>query len=254
MFEVWTYVLGPVLALLPQRWREAIDPDRQMAWIPATILSGTIEALAELIALIYWYSYSVGGWAQQAVTATIKAHPEAAIREDTVGFAALTLMAMHPLTWVIACVGVEGPVRALGAAFAGNVNGSSALWALDRIVLLFRRRGDAGAIAGNAASFVNALRDKFILTRTPLVADEIYLSRDGPQELMEIHSCRPKEDWDPPRVMRYQGVYYRLESCSKGEAPRPFHFNLRKLSAGVRGRTVLEYLPDLPPITRGKGN
>lgn len=129
MFGVWTYVLGPVLALLPQRWRETIDPGQQhVAWIPATILSGTIEALAALTALIYWYSYSVAGWAQQAVTATIKAHPEAAIREDTVGFAAMTLMAMHPLTWVIVWFGVEGLVRALGAAFAGNVNGSSALW------------------------------------------------------------------------------------------------------------------------------
>ncbi|MGB2636878.1 MAG: hypothetical protein WAM58_23320 [Candidatus Acidiferrum sp.] len=249
MFEVWTYVLGPALALLPRRWREAIDPGQQhVAWIPATILSGTIEALLALIALIYWYSYSVGGWAQQAIYSTIKAHPEAAIREDTVGFAALTLMAMHPLTWVIAWFGVEGIVRTLGAAFAGNVNGCSALWALDRLVLLFRRRGDVGAIGSNTASFVDALRDKLILTRTPVVADEICVSMDGPEELMEIRSCRPREDWNPPRVLRYQGIYYRLESCSKGEAPRPFHFCLRKLTAGVPGRTVLEYLPDLPPI------
>lgn len=251
MFEVWTYVVGPVLALLPGRWRQAIDPDRQMAWIPATILSGTVEALVSLIALIYWYSYSVAGWAQQAIYSTIKAHPQAAIREDTVGFAAMTLMAMHPLTWAIAWFVVEGIVRALGAAFVGNVNGSLPLWGLDRLVLLFRRRADAGAIGGNATSFVNALRDKLILSRTPVVADEICVSMDGPEELMEIHSCRPKGGWDPPRVVRYQGIYYRLESFAKGEAPRPFHFYLRKLTAGVPGRTVLEYLPDLPPITRG---
>lgn len=250
MFEVWTYVVGPVLALLPRRWREAIDPDRQMAWIPATILSGTVEALVSLIALIYWYSYSVAGWAQQTIYSTIKAHPEAAIREDTVGFAAMTLMAMHPLTWAIAWFLVEGIVRALGAAFVGNVNGSLPLWGLDRLVLLFRRRLDAGAIGGNATSFVSALRDKLILRRTPVVADEIRVSMDGPEELMEIHSCRPKAGWDPPRVVRYQGTYYRLESFSKGEAPRPFHFCLHKLTAGVPARTVLEYLPDLPPITR----
>jgi hypothetical protein len=192
----------------------------------------------------------VAGWAQQAVTATIKAHPEAAIREDTVGFAAMTLMAMHPLTSVIVWFGMEGLVRALGAAFAGNVNGSSALWALDRVVLLFRRSGDTRTIGDNAASFVDAVRDKLILRRTPVVADEIRVSMNGPEELMEIRSCRPKQDWDPPRVVRYQGIYYRLESCSKGEAPRPFHFCLRKLAAGVPARTVLEYLPDLPPINR----
>jgi hypothetical protein len=255
MFGIWTYVLGPVLALLPRRWRVAIDPGQQrVAWIPATIFSGTIEALAALTALIYWYSYSVEGWAQQAVYSTIKAHPEAAIREDTVGFAAMTLMAMHPLTWGIVWFGVEGLVRALGAAFAGNANGSSALWALDRVVLLFQRPADAGAFGDNAASFVDALRDKLILSRTPVVADEIRVSMDGPEELMEIRSCRPKEDWDPPRVVRYQGIYYRLESCLKGEAPRPFHFCLRKLAAGVPGRTVLEYLPDVPPISAGKGN
>ncbi len=252
MFKVCTYVFGPVLALLPGRWREAIDPgQQQVAWIPATIVSGTVEALAALIALMYWYSYSVAGWAQQVISSTIKAHPEAAVREDTVGFAAMTLMAMHPLTWLIAWFGLEGIVRALGAAFAGHVNGSFPFWALDRLVLLFRQRGATPAIGGNVASFVDALRDKLILSRTPVVADEICVSMDGPEEWMEIRSCRQKQHWDPPRVVRYQGIYYRLESCSKGEAPRPFHFYMRKLAAGVPGRTVLEYLPDLPPITRG---
>ena len=249
MFKLWTYVLGPVLALLPHRWRKAIDPDWQLPWIPATIVSGTVEALAALIGLIYWYFYSVSGWAQQAIYSTIQAHPEAAIREDTVGFAALTLMALHPLTWVLVWFCVEGIVRALGAGFAGNDNGSTAFWALDRVFLLFGPRGNVG---NDASSFVDALRDKFILSRGPVVPDEICVSMDGSEEWMEIRSCRPKQDWDPPRVVRYEGAFYRLETSSKGRVPRPFHFCLRKLTAGVPGRTVLEYSPDLPPIlTRG---
>jgi hypothetical protein len=203
-------------------------------------LSGTIEALLALIALIYWYSYSVAGWAQQAIFSTIKAHPEAAIREYTVGFAAMTLMAMHPLTWAIAWFGVEGILRALGAAFAGNVNGSFPLWALNRIVQLFRpSRGEKSpALGENAASFVEAIRQSSFSTRTPVVPDEICVSMDGPEELLEIRSCRPKEDWDPPRVVRYEGIYYRLKCCYRGGAPRPFHFYLRKLPAGVPGRTA----------------
>jgi hypothetical protein len=255
MFAAWTYAVGPFLALLPRRWRDAIDADQRIAWIPATALSGTIEAVLALVALIYWYSYSVAGWAQQAIYSTIKAHPEAAIREDTVGFAAMTLMAMHPLTWVIAWFGVEGIVRGLGAAFAGNVNGSFPIWALDRLILLFRPSRDeqASAIGGNAASFIEAILQTFLSSHAPIVADEIRVSMDGQEELLEIRSCRRKKGWDPPGVVRYQGAYYRLESCYRSGAPRPFHFFLRKLVAGVPGRTVLEYLPDPPPIfIRGK--
>jgi hypothetical protein len=66
---------------------------------------------------------------------------------------------------------------------------------------------------------------------------------DGNEEILEIRASRKKADWDPPRVVRIEDTYYRLEDCGKCPGPRPFRYTLRRLSAGVMGRKVLVYQP-----------
>jgi hypothetical protein len=80
------------------------------------------------------------------------------------------------------------------------------------------------------------------------VPDELCFARRGPEEMLEIRACRRKADWDPPRTVRYQDTFYRLEACSSGSASRPFCYTLRKLPAGVMGRTVLIYSPEEAPV------
>jgi hypothetical protein len=82
----------------------------------------------------------------------------------------------------------------------------------------------------------------------PLVPDELYLTQDGSDEILEIRSCRAKPDWTPPRVVRHEDRYYQLEAYSRGSAPRPFIYVLRRLSAGVPGRSVLIYSPEQTPV------
>jgi len=48
--------------------------------------------------------------------------------------------------------------------------------------------------------------------------------------------------------VRYQDIFYRLEASSGGSASRPFRYTLRKLTAGVMGRTVLVYSPEETPV------
>ncbi len=43
-------------------------------------------------------------------------------------------------------------------------------------------------------------------------------------------------------------AFYRLEACTDGMPPRPFRYTLRKMSAGVMGRTVLVYSPEEAPV------
>jgi hypothetical protein len=81
----------------------------------------------------------------------------------------------------------------------------------------------------------------------PLVPDELHFMREGSDEILEIHSCRVKTEWTPPRVVRHEDRYYRLEACSERTAPRPFVYTLRRLPAGVPGRTVLIYSPEQTP-------
>jgi type IV secretory pathway TrbD component len=54
-------------------------------WRPAVLLSGILESVVALIALVYWYSYSVTHWAADAVFAAIQ--NGAQIDPRAIGFA-----------------------------------------------------------------------------------------------------------------------------------------------------------------------
>jgi hypothetical protein len=87
------------------------------------------------------------------------------------------------------------------------------------------------------------LAKKVLESSVPVSAGEVRFQQSGTEEIMEIRASRRKPEWDPPRVVRFQQNYYRLEACSKCAGPRPFRFRLRKLSAGVPGRKVISYEP-----------
>jgi hypothetical protein len=92
------------------------------------------------------------------------------------------------------------------------------------------------------------LRDKVVTARISQVADEICVAKNDSEEFLEIRACRAKPEWTPPRVVRYQDRYYRLEDSSRTSGPRPFVYKLRRLAAGVPGRTVLIYSPAEEPV------
>ena len=123
--------LAIVASCLPKRWRGRIPLDPQL-WRLGAAVSGFLEALLSLGALIVWYSYSVTTWAQHTIFSTIDAHPQADIPPGTEGFAALALMALHPLTWVICYFGLEGTVRLVASFITGTVMGSLPLYGLER--------------------------------------------------------------------------------------------------------------------------
>jgi hypothetical protein len=220
-------------------------------WRKATVLSGIGESVIALIIIVNWYSYSVTHWAEDAVYAAIRAG--ARIDPKTVGFAALALWAMHPLTWLIAYCGIEGMIRLVGAAFTENQLGILPLYVLDKITMKLSGRSEQGAAraAGYSEahflSYAGAVRER-VVQGIADVPDELCFTGSTPDEMLEIRACRRKTDWGPPRTVRYQDTYYRLEACSGGNALRPFRYTLRKLSAGVMGRTVLVYSPEETPI------
>lgn len=99
---------------------------------------------------------------------------------------------------------------------------------------------------GALASVFGAVHDRVSVARLPLVEDEIRFGPNGSRELLEVRPCRPKPDWHISRLVRFEDGYYRVESCSRGEGLRPFLFSLRRLPAGVPGRSVLVYTPSDP--------
>jgi len=254
---VLTFLLGPFLALLPQRWRNSLPMRESVNWRHATVLSGFGEAAVALAALLFWYSYYMNLLVSNGLDSALSGKLGPGVTDQTIGFTALVVWATHPLTWLIAYAGVEGSVRLVGAAFTETNLGILPLFVADKVFLKLSGRSApsaakaAGYSEGNFSSYASAIREKAILKKLPQVPDEILISRDGPEEMLEIRACRRKMDWDPPRTVRYQDSFYRLEASADANPPRPFRYTLRKLSAGVMGRSVLIYSPEEPIVRSG---
>jgi hypothetical protein len=255
---VLTYLLGPFLALLPQRWRKSLHLAERLKWRRATVLSGFGEAAVALAVLLFWYSYYMNLLVSNGLDSALSGKMGPGVTDQTIGFTALVVWATHPLTWLLAFAGVEGSVRLVAAAFTETNLGTFPLFLADKLFLRLSGRSGpsaakaAGYAEGNLSSYAGAIREKAILKKLPQVPDELFTGTDGPDEILEIRACRKKEDWNPPRTVCYQDRFYRLEASTEGPPPRPYRYTLRKLSAGVMGRTVLVYAPEEAPVLAKK--
>jgi hypothetical protein len=253
---IFTFLLGPFLAVLPKRWRESLPMQKFIEWRAASMLSGFGEFLFGVVVMLYWYSYSVTTWVSRGLDAALAGKMGPNVSDHDIGFMAIFIFATHPLTWLLAYVAVEGTVRLAGAAFAENNLGVLLLFMADKIFLKFTGRSGIAQAAGytetNLSSYVGAIREKVRVMRTPITPDELCVTREGAEEFLEIRACRNKPDWTSPRTVRYQDVFYRLEESFRGSEPRLFRYRLRRLSAGVMSRTVLVYAPEQEPLISEK--
>jgi len=246
---VLTYILGPLLALLPSRWRASLPSALHVDWQKAAIVSGCAEMAAALVAMMHWYSYSIMRWVDNAAAAALDGKMGPDVTTHEIAGAAYFVWILHPVTWIIIYFGVEGLLRLVGAAITDSISGTLPLVLVDELFrALFRRREPGTTSSGEMhsvrfASPVMAIRDKVLTAALPQVPDELSFVENSAGEFLEIRACRAKEDWIPPRIVRYDNAYYRLEAQSRGAVPRPFVYVLLKLSAGVPSRTVLQYQP-----------
>jgi hypothetical protein len=243
-----TYLVGPWVALLPARWRKGLPFAEAVEWAPAAVISGMGELVIAVIVGMYWYSYSMTTWVAHGLDAVLSGRTgPAQVTDHAIGFMAYLIWATHPLTWMIGYFFLEGAARLCGAAFTGHVMGSLPLFLADKIYgKIFRRNEPLDAVRANApeGNFRSTMRDKMQAVRTRAVSDELTAEKDGGEEVLRIQSSHAKAEWEPPRVVRYQDSYYRLETYTRVSGPRPFQYTLRKLPAGVPSRSVLVYEPD----------
>jgi len=246
---MWTILLGPLLAFLPRPWRNSLPFSRSIQWVRAAILSGFVEFVAAIIALSYWYMYAMTAWVDHAVDSALDGKMGPGITTHQIAGVALAVWAIHPLTWFFGYFMFEGAVRLAGAVSSGSVLGTLPLFLLDKILFgpFRRRRADSfdptHNFSGNASSFWGAIRERMQFANLRHVRDELLFRTNGSEEILEIHACRRKQDWNPPRVVRVEDRYYHLENSSIGSGTRPFRYTLRRLAAGVPGRNVLLYSP-----------
>ena len=243
---MWRFVLGTILSALPRRWRSWFRLERAIPW-PSAMLSGFAESLLALAGLVYWYSHSVTKWAANAMESAMRNGPEAQVPGQAIGFSALVLWLIHPLTWGVGFFALEGTVRLLAAVSTEQSLATLPLVAVDWTYgkLSGRRpEGDAKHLPGMkelAGQFISGVKHGVRALRLPKLNDECKEVVESEELFLEIHASHAKGDWIPPRVVRAGAVYFRLEQALNGEGPRPFIYRLRRLEAGVPGRTVIVY-------------
>jgi hypothetical protein len=252
----WILLLGPFVSLLPRRWRKALPFHDAVHWYSGSIVSGLVESAVAVGGLTYWYSYCVSMWVSRLMDNALRKAGPVEITDHDVGFAALIVVATHLVTWLIAYFVLEGAVR-LCAAFTDTVLGLLPLYLLDKLYCKIRGIKEAlplGAPAftrSHAASYVGSLHDKITAARLTAQPDELHFSTADSEEILEIRASHAKPEWDPPRVIRFEDRYYRLEESSRASGARPFIYKLRRLSRGVPGRAVILYNPGETAVIAG---
>ena len=255
---MFTFFLGPILAVLPKRWRQSLPRQKLIEWRTASVLSGFGELVLAIVAYMYWYSYSMNTWVSRGLDAALAGKMDRRVTDHDITIMSLFIFATSPLTWMILYAGAEGSIRLLGAAFSESYLGILPLFVVDKVFLKLTGKGGpgiaqaAGYTETNLSSYVGAIREKARVIRSAVIPDELCVTREGADEFLEIRACRSKPDWTPPRTVLYLDTFYRLEESSRGPGARPFRYRLRRLSAGVMSRTVLVYAPEHEPVVSEK--
>jgi hypothetical protein len=231
---MWTYLAGPFFSLLPASWRAKLPSAQEINWRRATFLSGVLEVLASLGALVVWYSYSVTHHIPLPLSLALRAHPEIETPPQLVGLMGYILVALNVVTWVIAWFGFEGVIRACGVAVTGEIVGTLPLWLIDQFYRFSRWRS----------------QDR---RRPPLAPDEVAWCKDGQTEVLRVMSCRPKPTWNNRPTVRIKEDFFQVEKPVPGSRPRPYAYLLRRLKPGEIVRGLENYDPQAPPQETPEG-
>jgi len=220
------YILGPVYASLPKRWRYVEHHGSARFMARCAMLSGVAESIITLFVLRYWYMtfFNLIGSAYANVVMNSKDEsPVTKIAPEFIGGAGFFVVAWNPITWLILYFFVEGILRLAAAVIAGQTYGILPLCAVDFIYGRAMRR----------------CTDREL----PLVPDEV-LPGDATCDL-KIATCRTHPDWKYPFTIRYERTFFQVIAAQFGKAgPRPYIYSLRRLPPGEIARGLREYHPD----------
>jgi len=241
---VWHFLIGPVLAFLPVRWRERLPYGKDLDWVCAGSASGIYEMLGAVVGLGYWYMYEMTRRIGEIVDLAESGRIGPGLEDNQVRGAALSLFYMSPLTWMLFYFFFEGAVRLCAGAFTETALGSFPLYITERLAFWVRKPQEARVmerVRELASSFAESLRERAMVARLKEVEDEVAYFARGGEELLEVRASRRKQEWVAPKVVRVGDVYYRLEENWVGSGARPFCYRLKRLPAGVPGRNVIVY-------------
>jgi hypothetical protein len=219
-----TYILGPILTLLPERWRRGATAFRTTDAARDAAISGLLECLAVMIVLLAWHPIYL-----KHVAAAAGHLPSAGSRKFGI-FGDLWFW-LSPITWVAAYFGLEGVARSLTAATSGEVYATMPLLLVEWVA-----RGGWRDQGGTPD-----MRKPD--PRLPVVKDEVVPNPNTSD--IKISSCRPKDGWEYPFTIRYEGLYYQVMTGARATSGvRPYVYTLRRLPPGEPAHGLKDYKPE----------
>lgn len=227
MTSSWAgYILGPIYATLPKRWRHVDHHGSERFMARCAIVSGALESLAAILVLRFWYMKFFGFFGSAYAHAALDSPAETPITKiapEVIGSAGFIVFVANPLTWLIVYFFCEGILRMTAAVVTGESCGILPLCAVDFTHYLATRGRSRAAL--------------------PLVRDEILPG--GPGCDIRIASCRKRPDWKYPFTIRYEGAYFQVVAeQSANVGPRPHVYSFRRLPPGEVARGLRDYHPD----------
>jgi hypothetical protein len=221
---MWTYLIGPLLAFLPVRWRARIVPDERVNWQVAGLISGLAEFVGGVGTLIWWYFHTMQRYIGLMVDNALAGRPGAAADDHQIQATALILFALHPVTWTLLYFWIESVVRTLAALAMDESPGSLPLVLVDR-----------------AWTYSQGKREQ---ARVPLVEDEVTRGDERQTWDLRVASCRAKPTWRSPLAVRYEGEFYQVTGNAPGGAvARPHVYLLKRPHPGEALRGLENYDP-----------
>lgn len=217
----------------------------RVEWERAAAASGLLESALAIVGMGYWYMRAMAAMISEGTESAMLGKFGRDVSEHQIAGVALIVFATHPLTWVLVYAFAEGAVRLFGAAFIEEVRGTLPLYLLERTVFLAAHPGEAKPMARefrrHILAAIQGVRERAMVARLENLPDELRYTRSAAEEILEIWASRRKQDWVAPKIVRVDETYYRLEESSVEKGARPFRYRLRRLEAGVPGRSVILY-------------
>src|SRR5262245_41540094 len=143
-----------------------------------------------------------------ALDSALRNGPAAEYDPHLLGLSAFVIWSLHPFTWLLSSVFIEGLVRIVAAISLEQILPlwllASADWFYGKVTRRPRERGVADLPGGREQlrSFLETAKLAAKTVRLRELPDELTESIDGAESILEIRSSRQKALWMPPRVVR----------------------------------------------------
>lgn len=214
------FLTAMFMALVPRSWWGQWQPDSTVTLRRAALAEGALQLAVAGVLLVWRYVLFFALRAQQL-------SPVANSNEGTQLYYSFIVtveyLLVHPWSWLLEYLSLEGAVRALTAWTSGE--------AVPNWVLRLLAWATASA-AGRRAEAALGTR----------VADAV-LPGDGREIALRIASCRPKS-WTPAVTISFRDELFELVREEAGAPPRRHVYLLRKAPASKLVRGVHQYDPE----------